>query len=51
MDEEVQEQPQTRMSEKEGRERLGSFAEVELGYTDDEARQESARCLRCDLKL
>jgi NADH-quinone oxidoreductase subunit F len=50
-DEEVQEQPQTRMSEMEGRKRLGSFAEVELGYTVDEARQESLRCLRCDMEI
>jgi NADH-quinone oxidoreductase subunit F len=51
IDEEVQEQPQARMSEMEARERLGSFAEVELGYTADEARQESSRCLRCDMEL
>jgi NADPH-dependent glutamate synthase beta subunit-like oxidoreductase len=39
------------MSEMEGRKRLGSFAEVELGYTVDEARQESLRCLRCDMEI
>jgi NADH-quinone oxidoreductase subunit F len=51
VDEEVQEQPQTRMPELEGGKRRGSFAEVELGYTVEEARQESARCLRCDMEL
>jgi len=51
IDEEVQEQPQTRMSEMEGSERVGSFAEVELGYTEEEALRESMRCLRCDLEL
>jgi NADH-quinone oxidoreductase subunit F len=51
IDEEVQEQPQTGMSEMEGSERVGSFAEVELGYTEEEALRESMRCLRCDLEL
>jgi NADH-quinone oxidoreductase subunit F len=48
---EAQEQPQIGMPEMEVSERLGSFAEVELGYTADQARQESCRCLRCDLEL
>jgi len=51
IDEEVQEQPQARMSELGGGERVGSFAEVELGYTEEEALRESMRCLRCDLEL
>jgi len=51
IDEEVQEEPQTRMSEIAEEERIGSFSEVELGYTADEAQQESTRCLRCDLEL
>jgi NADH-quinone oxidoreductase subunit F len=51
IDEEVQEQPQTPMSELEGAKRISSFAEVELGYTAEEALQESTRCLRCDLEL
>ncbi|MDR0311149.1 MAG: [FeFe] hydrogenase, group A [Acidobacteriota bacterium] len=28
-------------------ERLGGFTEVELGYTEEDARQEAGRCLRC----
>jgi NADH-quinone oxidoreductase subunit F len=51
VDEETKEQPQAKMSETEARERLGSFAEVELGYTDDQAREESRRCLRCDMEV
>jgi NADH-quinone oxidoreductase subunit F len=51
IDEEVQEQPQARMPELEGSERVGSFAEVELGYTEEEALRESLRCLRCDMEL
>ena len=51
IDEEVQEQPQTLMPEMDERERIGSFAEVEMGYTAEGARQESTRCLRCDMEL
>jgi NADH-quinone oxidoreductase subunit F len=51
IDEEVQEQPQTRMPEMEGGERKGSFEEVELGYPEEEALKESMRCLRCDMEL
>jgi NADH-quinone oxidoreductase subunit F len=51
IDEEVQEQPQARMPEMEGKERAGSFREVELGYPEEEALKESMRCLRCDMEL
>ncbi|HHW07343.1 MAG TPA: hypothetical protein GXX34_07405, partial [Clostridia bacterium] len=30
--------------------RLGGFAEVELGYTEEQAVQEACRCLRCDYR-
>ena len=32
-------------------ERLGGFAEVELGFSDEQAIEEAKRCLRCDLEL
>ncbi len=32
-------------------ERLGGFAEVELGYEEPTAREEAKRCLRCDARL
>ncbi len=32
------------------RERLGSFREVELGYSAEEAQSEAHRCLMCDLE-
>ena len=32
------------------RERISSFQEVVTGYTGEEAIQEAARCLRCDVK-
>jgi len=51
IDEEVQEQPQARMPELEGEERIRSFGEVELGYPEEEAVKESKRCLRCDMEL
>ena len=28
----------------------GSFKEIELGFTEEKARQEAKRCLRCDLE-
>lgn len=31
--------------------RLGGFDEIEKGYDDDTAHQESLRCLQCDLRL
>lgn len=31
-------------------ERIKSFAQVELGYSEDEARKEASRCLWCDLE-
>jgi NADH-quinone oxidoreductase subunit F len=45
--EDIVETPRTEMSELSVRERVG-FAEVELGFTRDEAVAESSRCLRCD---
>ncbi len=32
------------------KQRLGSFAQVELGYSDQMAVEEAMRCLRCDLE-
>ena len=51
IDEEIEEQPQARIPEVDSRERIRSFEEVELGYTEQEALRESTRCLRCDLEL
>ncbi|MBA7708794.1 hypothetical protein ES703_117698 [subsurface metagenome] len=31
-------------------ERKGSFKETELGFSEEKARQEASRCLRCDLE-
>jgi NADH-quinone oxidoreductase subunit F len=31
-------------------ERIAGFEEFEMGFTEDQARVEAARCLRCDLE-
>jgi len=31
-------------------ERIRSFGEAELGFSEEKARQEAKRCLRCDLE-
>ncbi|RLD79552.1 MAG: oxidoreductase, partial [Bacteroidetes bacterium] len=37
------------MREMEGKERIKSFAEVVLGYNEEEARKEASRCISCSL--
>jgi NADH-quinone oxidoreductase subunit F len=32
------------------RERKGSFKEIELAFSEEKAKQEAKRCLRCDLE-
>jgi heterodisulfide reductase subunit A-like polyferredoxin len=44
---EVKVTPRVPMPELEVQDRLGNFAEVELGYTDEQAQAEAARCLAC----
>ncbi len=51
IDEETLESPQTKMPELESAVRKTSFAEVELGFTKEEAIKEACRCLRCDAQL
>jgi NADH-quinone oxidoreductase subunit F len=51
IEEESVEAPQTAMPEMESAERKLSFAEVELGFTKEEAIKEACRCLRCDAEL
>jgi hypothetical protein len=31
-------------------ERVKNFAEIELGFSEEVAREEAKRCLRCDLE-
>jgi heterodisulfide reductase subunit A-like polyferredoxin len=44
---EVKVTPRVAMPELDVGERVGSFAEVDLGYTDELAQAEAARCLAC----
>lgn len=45
-----QEQPRVKPATLDPDKRLGNFAEVELGYTEEQAVQEACRCLRCDYR-
>lgn len=51
IDEETKETPQAKMPELHGAERILGFAEVELGFTKEEAYKEACRCLRCDAEI
>jgi len=51
IDEETIESPQVAMPEMESAIRKTGFAEVELGFTKDDAIKEACRCLRCDAVL
>ncbi|MBW2591672.1 MAG: FAD-dependent oxidoreductase [Deltaproteobacteria bacterium] len=48
VDEDPVEQPQTPILELDIQERINNFKEVELGYTEEMATAEAARCMRCD---
>ena len=42
--------PRVEVARLPGEERKRSFKEIELGFSEDSARQEARRCLRCDLE-
>ncbi len=46
---EIELKPRVKMSALDPRARRHSFEEVNLGYTEDEARAEAARCLQCGI--
>jgi heterodisulfide reductase subunit A-like polyferredoxin len=46
---EVKVTPRVAMPELEVEERVANFAEVETGYTDEQAQAEAARCLACGI--
>jgi len=48
IDEETKECPQIQMPLLDSSQRKGSFVEVELGFSREEAIKEATRCLRCD---
>jgi NADH-quinone oxidoreductase subunit F len=45
-----EEQPRIKMPRLPLSERKGSFVEIEQGFSEEQARQEARRCLRCDLE-
>ena len=45
-----EEQPRTEMPRLPVPERRRSFVEIEQGFSEEQARQEAKRCLRCDLE-
>ena len=49
--EEVEEQSRVTVSNVDPSQRKSSFCEVTLGYTEEQAREEARRCLRCDLEV
>jgi len=49
--EEVKKQPRAEMPKLAPEERIKGFKEVELGYSEEIAKAECSRCLRCDVKL
>jgi NADH-quinone oxidoreductase subunit F len=51
LDEEAaEERPRIRVRHENPQERAADFREVESGFTEEEARREAMRCLRCDLE-
>jgi NADH-quinone oxidoreductase subunit F len=50
LDETWEEKPRTKVKTLPLPERRASFSEIELGFTEDIARREAKRCLRCDLE-
>jgi heterodisulfide reductase subunit A len=45
----IPKQERTEMKELDPNKRIRSFQEVELGYTEEEAKKEASRCLNCGL--
>jgi NADH-quinone oxidoreductase subunit F len=46
----MEDEPRTNMGHEDTNERIKDFREVEKGFTEEEARREATRCLRCDLE-
>jgi NADH-quinone oxidoreductase subunit F len=50
LDETWEEQPRTKVKTLPLPDRRASFSEIELGFSEEVARREAKRCLRCDLE-
>jgi NADH-quinone oxidoreductase subunit F len=49
-EETLEERPRIKLELEKPEERVGDFREVEKGFTEEDARREARRCLRCDLE-
>ena len=49
-DETTEEKPRVETIMEKPKDRVADFREVELGFTEEQARHEATRCLRCDLE-
>jgi hypothetical protein len=50
LQEDLGEKPRVVMPVRPPRQRVGSFEEIEVGFSEEQAREEARRCLRCDLE-
>jgi NADH-quinone oxidoreductase subunit F len=50
LQEDLGEKPRVEMPVRPPRKRVSSFEEIEVGFSEEQAREEAKRCLRCDLE-
>lgn len=50
LQEDLGEKPRVVMPVRAPKKRVNSFEEIEIGFSEDQAREEAKRCLRCDLE-
>jgi NADH-quinone oxidoreductase subunit F len=50
LQEDLGEKPRVIMPVRAPKKRVSSFEEIEIGFSEDQAREEAKRCLRCDLE-
>ena len=48
--ESMEDKPRIDVEFEDAKERVSDFREVEKGFTEEDARREATRCLRCDLE-
>jgi len=50
LEEELREKPRAEMPVQSPKKRVSTFEEIEIGFSEMQAREEARRCLRCDLE-
>ena len=50
LQEDLGEKPRVAMPVRPPKKRVRGFEEIEIGFSEDQAREEAKRCLRCDLE-